>query len=128
MDLNLNVSAVDNRASASRAVGSGAVAGQVAKSVGASSVAGNTVVGNPVVGNTQASGQTLEEAVGSLQDLMASKHQNLDFSVDEETGIQVVKVVARDTGEVIRQLPSEVVLKLAQAASEGNTSLFDGWA
>lgn len=118
MDLNVNVSAVDTRASSSRAVGSGAVRGQ----------AGQAISASPVPVGTQDSGQTLEQAVGSLNELMAVKHQGLDFSVDEETGIQVVKVVARDTGEVIRQLPSEVVLKLAQAASEGNHSLFDGWA
>jgi flagellar protein FlaG len=34
-------------------------------------------------------------------------------------------VIATDTGEVVRQLPTEAALKLAQSLSDGNSLLFD---
>jgi flagellar protein FlaG len=40
---------------------------------------------------------------------------DLKFTVDEETGIQVVKVVDTETKDVIRQFPAEEVLAIAQA-------------
>jgi len=118
MDLNISTTALDSRVIGTQAVGNSAAPAPVA-AAGAKS---NTQASD------KASAQTLQQAVGSLQESMDIKHQGLDFSVDEETGIQVVKVVARDSGEVIRQLPSEVVLKLAQSLKDGNTSLFDDWA
>ncbi|MBD1550670.1 flagellar protein FlaG [Pseudomonas typographi] len=68
---------------------------------------------------------TLEEAVGSLQAYVAANQRNLEFSVDEGTGETVVKVIATQTGEVVRQMPSEVALKLAQSLKDGNSLLFD---
>jgi flagellar protein FlaG len=40
---------------------------------------------------------------------------SLDFQVDEDTGIHVVKVLDTDTKEVIRQFPSEEILAIAKA-------------
>ena len=114
MDLNLNVPAVDARTLGTRSVGSAAVQPQAAKAVGNDDLGGQP--------------QSLDQAVSSLNDYMKVSHRDLDFSVDSDTGIQVVKVVASDTGEIIRQIPSEVALKLAQSLKDGNTSLFDGWA
>ncbi len=39
----------------------------------------------------------------------------LEFSVDEETGINLVKVMDIQTKEVIRQIPSEEAVHIAQA-------------
>ena len=52
----------------------------------------------------------------------------LDFSIDDTTGVMVVKVIAADSGEVIRQLPSEVALKLAQNLADPHSLLFQGKA
>ena len=41
--------------------------------------------------------------------------RNLQFTVDEDTGIDVVKVIDTETEEVIRQFPSEEVLAIARA-------------
>ena len=43
---------------------------------------------------------------------------NLQFTVDEDTGIDVVKVVDTDTKEVIRQFPSEEILAIAKAIDQ----------
>ena len=40
--------------------------------------------------------------------------RNLNFSVDETTGYHVVKVVNPSTGELVRQLPTEELLKIAK--------------
>ncbi|SDH39770.1 flagellar protein FlaG [Pseudomonas panipatensis] len=68
--------------------------------------------------------QDLGAAVRSLQDHAQSVQRNLEFSVDQGSGETVVKVVAADTGEVIRQIPSEVALKLAESLKESGNLLF----
>jgi flagellar protein FlaG len=40
--------------------------------------------------------------------------RNLSFSVDQVSGYNVVRVVNPDTGELIRQLPSEELLKISR--------------
>lgn len=67
----------------------------------------------------------LEKAVKDIQDHVTSSQRNLEFSIDDTTHQVVVKVVATDTGEVVRQLPTEAALKLAQSLSDGNSLLFD---
>jgi len=48
--------------------------------------------------------------------------RDLSFSVDATTGYNVVRVVNPETGEVVRQLPSEELLKIAQAMQNTNSS------
>ena len=50
--------------------------------------------------------------------------RNLSFSVDGTTGYQVVRVTNPQTGEVVRQLPSEELLKIAESMQQtGNSGL-----
>lgn len=67
----------------------------------------------------------LEKAVTDIREFVQSTQRNLDFSIDDSTGIVVVKVVATESGEVIRQIPSETALKLAQNLSDASSLLFD---
>lgn len=67
----------------------------------------------------------LQSAVKEIQDFVQSLQRNLEFSVDDSTGTVVVKVVARDSGEVIRQIPSETALELAKSLHDVNSLLFD---
>lgn len=67
----------------------------------------------------------LHSAVKEIQDFVQSLQRNLEFSVDDSTGTWVVKVVARDSGEVIRQIPSETALELARSLQGANSVLFD---
>jgi flagellar protein FlaG len=41
--------------------------------------------------------------------------RNIQFSVDESTGKSVVKVVDMETGDLIRQMPSQEALDIARA-------------
>lgn len=40
--------------------------------------------------------------------------RDLSFSVDDETGVTVVKVIDRETKELIRQIPAEEALQIAR--------------
>jgi flagellar protein FlaG len=67
----------------------------------------------------------LEQAVTDIREFVQTSKRNLDFSIDDSTGRVVVKVIATDSGEVIRQLPSEAALKLAASLSDASSLLFD---
>ena len=66
----------------------------------------------------------LEKAVSDIREFVQSTQRNLDFSIDDTTGVVVVKVIATESGEVIRQLPSEAALKLAQSLTDASSLLF----
>jgi flagellar protein FlaG len=60
----------------------------------------------------------LSESMDKINNTMRMMNSNLNFSVDEETGMDVVKVVDMDTEEVIRQFPSKEVLAIARALDQ----------
>ncbi len=70
----------------------------------------------------------LEKAVTDIREFVQATQRNLDFSIDDTTGKVVVKVIATDSGEVIRQIPSETALKLAQNLSDASSLLFEAKA
>jgi flagellar protein FlaG len=51
--------------------------------------------------------------------------RDLSFTVDDTQGDIVVKVIDRSTQEVIRQIPSEDMLRLSQSFEEVNSLLFN---
>jgi flagellar protein FlaG len=70
----------------------------------------------------------LEQAVSGIREFVQATQRNLDFSIDDSTGKVVVKVIATDSGEVIRQIPSEAALKLAQSLNDVSSVLFESKA
>ncbi len=69
------------------------------------------------------SGQ-VQRAVETINVQLQTVAPNLRFSVDEETGKTVVRVVDHDTGEVIRQVPSEEVLVISRSIDRLQGLLF----
>lgn len=67
----------------------------------------------------------LEKAVTDIREFVQAAQRKLDFSIDDSTGRVVVKVIATDSGDVIRQIPSETALKLAQSLTDASSLLFD---
>ena len=59
--------------------------------------------------------QALNRSVEIMNKLMKSLDNSLRFSVDEDTGKTVVKVIDSTTQEVIKQFPSEEALALTKA-------------
>ncbi len=60
----------------------------------------------------------LDKAVASINDYVQSIQRDLQFSVDDELERTVIRVVDRDSGELIRQIPEEVFLDLARKLKE----------
>lgn len=62
-----------------------------------------------------ASKEQLKAAVKSVQEYIQPTNDALEFSLSDETGGIVVKIIDRDTKEVIRQMPSEEMIAIAKA-------------
>ncbi len=56
--------------------------------------------------------------VSDLNNLVRELHRELKFSVDQDSGDTVIKVVDRETDEVVRQIPSEEVMHLRKRLQE----------
>ncbi len=68
--------------------------------------------------------QLLDTAVASMRSFAQSVSRDLDFSIDEASGRGVVQVVDGGSGEVVRQIPSEVALSLAARLEDMRSLLF----
>jgi flagellar protein FlaG len=62
-----------------------------------------------------ASLQEVEQAMEEVRNAIAPMAQDLLFSIEEDTGKTVIKVVDSSTDEVIRQIPSEEIITIAKA-------------
>lgn len=56
----------------------------------------------------------LDMIAKDLQQSLSKANTGLQFSVDNSTGKTIVKVVHEQSGEVIRQIPSEEMLSIAR--------------
>ena len=55
----------------------------------------------------------IQKAVKEINDFVQNVQRDLLFNMDETSGRTVIKVVDRDSGDLIRQIPSEEVLAIA---------------
>ncbi len=69
--------------------------------------------------------EEVQAAVDKLQSYSNRLNRDLEFSVDDPSGRMVVTVKDSATDDVIRQIPSEEALKLANELDSGGVSLFD---
>lgn len=56
--------------------------------------------------------QMLAQAVDQVEQLMTTVNESLRFKVHEDTNRTIITVVNQETGEVIREIPSEKFLDL----------------
>ncbi|RBW48243.1 flagellar protein FlaG [Marinobacter sp. F3R11] len=56
----------------------------------------------------------LDSAVSQLNDYVQHVQRDLQFEVDNDLGQTIVRVVDQQTQEVVRQMPDEVALRLAE--------------
>ena len=68
--------------------------------------------------------EPLNEVVSELNNLVRDLHRELQFSVDDESGETMIKVVDSKTDEVVRQIPSEEVVRLRQRLEEAAGVIF----
>ncbi|MBO9515099.1 MAG: flagellar protein FlaG [Variovorax sp.] len=64
---------------------------------------------------------SLESAVRQINESLGGQSVGVRFEVDDETDRLVVKVVDRASGELIRQIPSEEVLRIARLLGKTGT-------
>ena len=72
--------------------------------------------------------QNLQEAVSMLNKQMSSTKRGLGFQVDEAVGGPVVTVRSAESGEVVRQIPNEVVVRIAHNIEKFKGLLFSAKA
>ena len=68
----------------------------------------------------------VQGAVEKLNSLARSQQRNVSFSVDEEADATVIKIIKTETGELIKQIPSEEILALRAKLRQNSGWFFDG--
>ena len=77
---------------------------------------------------TQQEEVPLEAVVSKLNDLVHELHRELQFSVDDKSGETVIKVIDSETDEVVRQIPSEEVVRLRERLRDAAGVIFQDLA
>jgi len=67
----------------------------------------------------------LEAAIERLNDQVSQNARELGFSIDEETDRLIVRVTNKETGELVRQIPAEAVIRFANSWEDLRGVLFD---
>jgi flagellar protein FlaG len=62
--------------------------------------------------------EDVKAAVAQMKDFAQVMSRQLQFDVDDDSGKTVVRVLDKDSGDIIRQIPSEEVLALARHMRE----------
>ncbi|MFA5679576.1 MAG: flagellar protein FlaG [Pseudomonas sp.] len=77
---------------------------------------------------TEADREQVLAAVEEMQNYMDAAGRNLQFQLDDDSGRMIVRVTEASTGDVIRQMPSEEALRLAENLSEIRSLLYSAEA
>lgn len=72
----------------------------------------------------EVSREQVESAVSTIQEFVQSVRRNINFSLEDTSGRVVVKVTDSTSGDIIRQIPSEEALQLAESLEEVRSLLF----
>ena len=86
-----------------------------------------SIVGSKI-GNSMESEEQVKQAVQKIQGAVNNLAQNLQFSIDEDTGKTIIKVMDVHTEEVIRQIPTEEAVEIARTLDKVQGLLFNGKA
>jgi flagellar protein FlaG len=67
---------------------------------------------------SQVKGTDMEQALATLNKLVAPAAQAIEFSIDNASGKTVVQVIDIETHKVLRQMPNEEALAISRAFDE----------
>ncbi len=112
--------AVQSSAKGAAPVSVAAEIGQVAKQ--------NFAVKAEVGADLQNLHKSIEASVERLNAMMKDSGRNLNIGIDKALGGPVVTVRNLESGEVVRQIPNEVVVKMAHSIEAFKGWLHDGKA
>ena len=74
---------------------------------------------------TPLSPKQLEKVAQQLQDFVGEMNRGLEFSVDKDSGRDVIKVIDKTSGDLVKQYPSEEVLTLVAKLSDSVGGFID---
>jgi flagellar protein FlaG len=69
--------------------------------------------------------QNIQEAIERLNQQLKANGRDLSFQMDEEINRPIITVRNIETGEVVRQIPSEEIIRMAHSIEEGKGLLFN---
>ena len=75
---------------------------------------------SPAEATAELTSEQVVDAVNNITDHIQHLSRSLQFVVDDQTGDTVVTVSDRETGEVVRQIPSEEVMAMARYLAEND--------
>lgn len=75
--------------------------------------------------NAQEMRQNLQEAIERLNQQVKANGRDLSFQMDETIDRPIITVRNIETGEVVRQIPSEEIIRMAHTLEEGKGLLFN---
>ena len=70
----------------------------------------------------------LQAAAAKIQSFLSQSSLQLEFVIDEGSGRTIIRVSDPETGETIRQIPPEEILKLAALAKNQGATIFSAVA
>ena len=79
-----------------------------------------------LVQSSQQSSSGIEAAVREINAFVQNIQRDLSFNMDEVSGRTVIKVIDRDSGDTVRQIPSEEVLEIARSIRDVRDSTVGG--
>ena len=74
--------------------------------------------GKPKIDDEKNLEDILKDFKKKLEKLKLIFRGEAEFSIDRDTNMVIVKIKDKETGEIIRQIPPEVVLKIAKSIEE----------
>lgn len=95
--------------------------------------AGTTEAGGPAASDRTNNGQSENQPgastdsglQGNQKELAGLRNYYVGFEKDEKTGATVIKVIDRDSGEILRQIPPDQVLAMMSRLNEMQSLMFD---
>ena len=89
---------------------------------------GNKPAPNPLINQAadpERLEQEIQEAIEKLNEQLKASAREIGFSVDKRTEQLVVSVFNKETGELVRQIPAEAVIRLSESLESLRGLLFD---
>jgi len=83
-----------------------------------------SLVGQAQTAKDGESENSLADVVSDLNELVRDLHRELQFSVDKDSGDTVIKVIDKETEEVVRQIPSEELMHLRKRLEQAAGLIF----
>ena len=75
--------------------------------------------------DTEGDKKRLDQAIARMNERMQDGGRGLAFKVDPSLNLPVVTVTNQETGEVIRQIPNEVIVQMARSIDENRGNLLN---